>query len=172
MFTPERLKAFDYEAVDRMRKLRTHLGNLHRTHHYVTTLNFNGLMFEAAERTFLAEAKRLKTKITKLHKLRSVHVKQLNAEFQAVHKEFSGEFEPAYPDNQYDDGRLTARGVEVCYRLYDRGRSPMAVAHLMGLSLRAAVKRQSMWRAVGGARRQAVDFAQLPRRKYYARYDD
>jgi hypothetical protein len=29
-------------------------------------------------------------------------------------------------------GHLTKRGAEICYRLFDLGKSPMAVAYLMG----------------------------------------
>jgi hypothetical protein len=172
MFSPGRLKEFHYEAVERLRRLNAHLGSTYRTHHYVTTVNFNALIFEAAERTFLAEAKRLKAKITKLHRIRSTHIKDLNAELKAAHDDFSGDLEPYHPLNQYKGGRLTARGAEICYRLYDRGLTAMAVAHLMRLSLRAAVKRQAAWRSIGGAKRLAVDIEDLPRRRFRVRDTD
>jgi len=59
---------------------------------------------------------------------------------------------PRHPLNRYDDGRLTGCGVEICYRLFDIGKSAMAVVHLTGLSLVAACKRQRMWIASESAR--------------------
>jgi len=51
---------------------------------------------------------------------------------------------------------LTQRGEEICYRLFDKGKSPMAVAHLMGISLKAARKRHGMWQATGGVNRPVL----------------
>lgn len=77
-----------------------------------------------------------------------------------------------HPLNQYDNKCLTQRGEEICYRLFDKGKSPMAVAHLVGVSLKAARKRHGMWRATGGVNRPVVDLSTLPERKFYRRYDD
>ena len=64
------------------------------------------------------------------------------------------------------------RGEEICYRLFDQGLSPMAVAHLMGLQLTSVRNRQRSWVKLGGKQRPAVDFETLPERKYYRRYND
>jgi hypothetical protein len=53
----------------------------------------------------------------------------------------------------------------VCLRLFDLGKSPMAVAHLMRISLRATRKRHEQWNVLGGKRRSKVNIDQLPRRK-------
>ena len=50
-------------------------------------------------------------------------------------------------------GHLTKRGAEICYRLFDLGKSPMAVAYLMGMTLRSAERRQRSWSKAGGASR-------------------
>jgi hypothetical protein len=46
------------------------------------------------------------------------------------------------------------------------GKSVMAVAHLTGLSLIAARKRQRMWMALGGLERNKVDIATIPHRRF------
>jgi hypothetical protein len=119
----------------------------------------------------LPTSKKLRSKIRKLAKKRSADIEQLNAELQ-VEEGTPDQEQHCHPLNQYDNKRLTQRGEEICYRLFDKGKSPMAVAHLMGIPLKAARKRHGMWRASGGAGRLSVDLSSLPERKFYRRYDD
>ncbi len=171
-FGSERVKAFDYEAVERLQHFRKKLSNLYKTHHYASTISMNGLLFESAERTFLAEIKALRRKIRKLAQARQTDINALNAEIQQHNSISEDDNYPRHPLHQYDNKKLTLRGVEFCYRLFDIGRSPMAVAHLMGMSLNAARKRRKMWEIAGGAGRKIADMDSLPRRKFYRNHDD
>jgi hypothetical protein len=129
--------------------------------------------FEFAERTLLAEIVRLERKIKKLAKARSVAIKAVNQEIRSLAADgFTGEMHPDHPLNRYDNGRLTQRGAEICYRLFDVGKSAIAVAHLFRMSLVAARKRQRSWLAVGGKARPKVEVPTLPKRRFYRRYDD
>lgn len=119
----------------------------------------------------LADIKKLRSKIRKLAKKRSADIERLNAELQ-MEEGTPDQEQHWHPLNQYDNKRLTQRGEEICFRLFDKGKSPMAVAHLMGISLKAARKRHGVWRASGGAGRLSVDLSSLPERKFYRRYDD
>lgn len=65
----------------------------------------------------------------------------------------SFDFDPKDPCNKLPDGKLTPRGVEVCYRLFDVGRTRYAVAEAMGISYGAATHRQEAWKKAGGADR-------------------
>ena len=61
--------------------------------------------------------------------------------------------DPKDPANKYDVGglqKLTPRGVEVCYRLFDAGKSRYAVAQLMDISFGAATHRYEAWLKAGG----------------------
>ncbi|WP_430246504.1 hypothetical protein ACQY1M_25115 (plasmid) [Neorhizobium sp. DAR64861/K0K2] len=171
-FGSDRAKAFDYEAVERLQHFRNKLGNLYKTHHYASTISMNSLLFESAERTFLAEIKALRRKIRKLAQARKTDINVLNAEIQQHNSISEANNHPRHPLHQYDNKKLTHRGVEFCYQLFDIGRSPMAVAHLMGMSLHAARKRRKTWEVAGGASRQIVDMDSLPRRKFYRKHDD
>ncbi|AHG50264.1 hypothetical protein RLEG12_01260 (plasmid) [Rhizobium leguminosarum bv. trifolii CB782] len=171
-FGSERVKAFDYEAVERLQHFRKKLSKLYKTHHYASTISMNGLLFESAERTFLAEIKALRRKIRKLAQARQTDINALNAEIQQHNSISEHDNYPRHPLHQYDNKKLTLRGVEFCYRLFDTGRSPMAVAHLMGMSLHAARKRRKMWEVAGGPSRQIADMDSLPRRKFYRNHDD
>jgi hypothetical protein len=171
-YLPERLPKYDYRAVTRLRYFLDLFDGLYRTHHYIMELNFDRMLFESAERTFLAELKKLERKISRLAKIRQVQIKILNAELSLKGTELKGDLAPRHPLSQYDNGRLTKLGVEVCYRLFEMGKSTLAVAHLTGLSLTATRKRRKIWATLGGGHRAKVDISTIPRRKFYARYGD
>ncbi|GAB4072309.1 hypothetical protein KHC28_01435 [Ancylobacter sonchi] len=162
---------YNYEAVERMRHYLDLLSERYITHHYVGTMRMEGLLFDAAERTLLEDIGRLKAKVKRQAGIRKQQVTALNEEIRAIGGLSDAEH-PHHPLNQYDDKRLTKRGEEVCYRLFDRGQSPMVVAHLMEISLPSAKKRQRMWAKAGGIARPAVDLDRLPKRKFYRRDDD
>jgi len=63
--------------------------------------------------------------------------------------------DPANPHNKTCDGKLTAEGVECCYRMFDEGKSRYSVAQAMKISFAAATHRFNAWRKAGGARRPA-----------------
>jgi len=66
------------------------------------------------------------------------------------------EFDPKDPANKYEVGgamKLTPRGIEICYRLFDAGKSRYAVATLMDISFGAATHRLDAWKRIGGVNR-------------------
>lgn len=66
-------------------------------------------------------------------------------------------FDPKDPSNKHVVGgleKLTPRGVEICYRLFDRGLSRYAIAQAMNISFGAATHRYSAWQKAGGLDRQ------------------
>jgi hypothetical protein len=146
---PSWQKKYNYSAVRRLRQFHELLDSLYLTHHYVVTLSYNRPAFRSAEKTFETEIKRLNRKIARLTEVRREKVKLLNSELSLEATEFSGEWHPQHPNTRYEGGRLTKRGIEICYRLFDMGKSNMAVAHITGLSLAAARKRRRMWVELG-----------------------
>lgn len=64
------------------------------------------------------------------------------------------EFNPRDPANKFSDGKLTQRGIEICYRLFDAGHTRYAVGELMEISFSAANNRWHAWQHAGGARRE------------------
>jgi hypothetical protein len=69
-YLPDSLPKYDYKAAARLRHFLDLFDGLYRTHHYVMELNFDRVLFGAAENTFLAEIKRLDRKIQRLAKIR------------------------------------------------------------------------------------------------------
>lgn len=172
VLTPELLPKYDYDAVVRLQHFQKRLDGLYRTHHYVRGMNYNRLLFRAAEKTFISDIAKTRKRISKLVKIRQEQIKRLNAELSLEGSELVGELDPQHPLSKYDDGRLTRRGIEICYRLFEMGKSMPAVAHITGLSLIATRKRRRMWTALGGLNRVREDIATIPHRKFYRLDDD
>ena len=63
-------------------------------------------------------------------------------------------YDPANPLNKTCDGKLTADGVECCYRMFDQGKSRYSVARSLKISFAAATHRFNAWRKAGGEKRQ------------------
>lgn len=64
------------------------------------------------------------------------------------------ELNPRDPANKDEKGKFTPRGVEVCYRLFDAGKSRYAVGAEMDISFGAANHRFEAWKAAGGLDRE------------------
>lgn len=65
-------------------------------------------------------------------------------------------FDPKDPLNKFEVGgleKLTPRGVEICYRLFDKGMTRYGVAQAMDISFGAATHRHGAWQKAGGLER-------------------
>jgi hypothetical protein len=122
------------------------------------------MLFELAEHSLEDDLKRLDRLIKKQIKQERQRTVAINSELSLEGTELVGDLDPRFPanhrpDRSYGDdyipatGHLTKRGAEICYRLFDLGKSPMGVAYLMGMTLRSAERRQRSWVKAGGAGR-------------------
>lgn len=162
-YMPER-RSYDYEALDQLRASRRLLSQRMVAKHYVGEIDMRSLFFDATERALSTDIKALDRRIRKLVRQRRDAIAALDAEMSLKDSELTGLFDPSWPENRYGErGRLTPRGIETCYKLFDMGKSAMAVAHLMDLSLTSARKRERAWRVHGGRGRQTRILAEIPR---------
>jgi hypothetical protein len=68
----------------------------------------------------------------------------------------TADFDPKDPANKFEVGgvmKLTPQGEEVCYRLFDAGKTRYGVCNLMEISFGAANHRLDAWRKLGGVNR-------------------
>lgn len=155
------------DALDRLRAYRRSLLERGRGH-LLLTLSMDGVLFELAEHVFERDLKRLDRVIAKQIDRERQRFEAINAELDLRGTELVGDLSPRFPANHrpghsYADdyipatGHLTKRGVEICYRLFDLGKSPMAVAYLMGITLRSAQRRHHGWVKAGGLKRVRTD---------------
>jgi hypothetical protein len=154
----------DYEALDQLRAARKLLSDRMSAHGYVRELNMRGIFFATTERVLSADLKAIERRIDTLINERRHDIDQLNGELSLEGTELTGEYHPGAPENRYGTRqRITPRGVETIYLLFDMGKSPLAVAHLMELSLTAARRRKRQWMAAGGASRARRPLAEIPK---------
>jgi hypothetical protein len=156
------------EALDRLRAFRCSLWERARGQ-LLLTLSMDSVLFEFAEHVFEQDLKRLDRLITKQIARERERYEAINAELDLRGTELVDDLSPRFPANHrpgrqgYGDdyipatGHLTKRGVEICYRLFDLGKGPTAVAYLMGMTLRSAERRRWSWIKVGGLKRDRRD---------------
>lgn len=153
------------DALHRLRAYRQSLRDRAKSRLCIT-IRFN--VFELAELTYEAELKRLDPLIRKQIAREQQRLDAINAELDLRGTELVGDLAPRFPANHrfarsYGDdcmpatGHLTKRGEEICYRLYDHGKSPIAVAYLMGMGLRSAQRRRQGWLRAGGLQRKRYE---------------
>ena len=87
----------------------------------------------------------------------------LNSELCLGGTELTDDYHPNHPLNSYENHRLTRRGQEICYRLFDLEKSAMAVAILMHISFAAAKKRRRQWQDLGGKNRKRIPLSSFPK---------
>lgn len=131
---------YNYDAPRKLKRYRELISERARSK-YVLSLSLEPLLFEAADRTYEQELRRLKSKIKRLLAVRREESEKLNSEIAAVGEERLAEIGAGHPLNVASTGTLTTRGREVCRQLFALGLSDLAVAHLMHVSYRA-IKRQ------------------------------
>jgi hypothetical protein len=159
--------AYKGDALDRLRAYRSSLSQRTRGR-LELELSTDGMLFEFAERAYESDLKRLDRLIQTQIDRESARAQAINAELGLRGTELIGDLAPRFPANHrsgrsYGDdyvpptGHLTKRGVEICYRLYDIGKRPIAVAYLMGISLRAAENRRKGWLKAGGPQRTRTE---------------
>lgn len=156
------------EALDRLRAFRRSLWERARAK-LILTLSMDRMLFELAEHTYEQDLKRLDRLITKQIARERERYNAINAELDLRGTELIDDLSPRFPANHrpgrqgYGDdyitatGHLTKRGVEICYRLFDLGKSPIAVAYLMGMTLRSVERRRRSWIKAGGFQRARAD---------------
>lgn len=129
------------------------------------SVSMNSVLFEFAEKTFERDLMRLDRLIKMQIVAENNRYQKVESELDLQKTELKGDLSPRFYANHRSarqghgdgyipaTGHLTKRGVEICYRLFDLGKSPIAVAYLMGMTLRSAERRQSTWHKVGGLQR-------------------
>jgi len=143
---------YDYKARKRLKWYNEDVPNRANSK-YVMEVGMDWLLFEAAEKTYEDELKCLHDKICKQLKLREQQKHRLKNELSLEASGLTEENHPYHPANKSSSGRFTRRGCEICYRLFDLGKRPLAVAYLMRVSYGAALQRLKAWKLAGGQNR-------------------
>jgi hypothetical protein len=156
--------AYKGEALDRLRAFRRSLWERARSQ-LLLTVSMNDMLFEFAENAFEQDLKRLDRLIKKQIDWERERYEAINDDLDLRGTDLVDDLSPRFHANHRPDrrgygddyipatGHLTKRGVEICYKLFDLGKSPTAVAYLMGMTLRSAERRRLGWIKSGGLHR-------------------
>jgi hypothetical protein len=143
---------YDYAKLERLKHYRKVLPN-RLGRRYGMEANMDRFYFEDAEKTYASELDVLAVKINRQIDQRKVRTERLKKETELGSL---ASLEPDDPSHFRDNGTLSDRGVEVCYRLFDAGKTPLAVAYLMHVSKRTTLARHKMWTKLGVVNRPKV----------------
>ena len=123
------------------RKIQEGMGS-----NYLMQVSFRSVAFEAAERTYMEELRRLRARIRRQAEAYRREISEVNANIAELPSGFVEKLQPGHPNHLAANGTLTSRGATCCYGLFHGGASPLSVAYLMRISLRAAKARYETWR--------------------------
>lgn len=149
------IKVYNYAAMKEMRETIKLLNAAQILHNFDDNLVISS-MFKTTERVLLCEIKALSHKIEKLQEHRRVKNVAINKELKTIHHKYRYVDHPSYPLKINNNGKLTARGAEYCYRLFDNDNSTETVAYALELTIASARNRKRLWAAAGGKERQRI----------------
>ncbi|WP_431296458.1 hypothetical protein [Rahnella sp. PAMC 25559] len=140
------MPAYDYTAAKRARLLREKIEN-GMMGNYIMRMSFSSLAFEAAEKTYLKEIKRLKVRTNKDIKNFNDIIQDTNRLIKGIPTSVMLAAQPAHPQNIKNNGNLSKHGVKCAKLLFEAKATPLAVAYMMRISFRAANRWFSRWKA-------------------------
>ncbi|MNF93059.1 hypothetical protein D3C84_757210 [compost metagenome] len=144
--TDKPIHEYDYTAAKRAAQLKKKVEDgMGQAFTLVASMDF--LKFEAAERVYLTEIKRLKVKVNKgVRQLRKVF-SDTNAVIKSIPRTVLDSAQPGHPRNIKDNGTLSKHGADCIFQLYDANATPLAAAYMMRLSTRSATTWRKKWEA-------------------------
>ncbi|MGJ5141635.1 hypothetical protein ACQR1V_26885 [Bradyrhizobium oligotrophicum] len=151
---------YDYGMLERAKFYRRFLPDKAMRQGFVFELSMNALWFRSAEQTYERELKVLKKKIFAQEDKRKLKLGKLVEELK-LPDDLPEVLWPYHPANERANGTLNLRGIEIAYRLFDRGKSTLAVGYMMHISKKALDAHYKNWLKLGGKDRPPVQLPDL-----------
>jgi len=132
---------YNYDARQKIKFYRDEIAKR------IRLISLEPLLFGTAEKTYEQELRRLRRGIVRQLAIRKHEIDRLNEELATIDEVLVNDASAVglYPRQKKKNGTLTSRGVEICYHLFDEGKSTLAVAQLLRISYRAAAHRRRAW---------------------------
>lgn len=136
------IREFDHHAVQNMKDILSILDRANRTHYSTTTFSLRGhLLFSSTEKILSKEIKKSCTKLQFLALERKREVEKVNLELKRAFQLLAQFRDAGFFDIRFHNGKMTARGQEVCYRFFEDGLSDLAIAHAFSMKIRSIQNR-------------------------------
>lgn len=136
---------YKYDIVSSARDIRKRVLHNMSLKGYILSLDVAPIAFYSAEKVYLKEINSLRKKIYKKGVAHESEVAGLNEEIKRLPREVVDFVEPGHPNNFLANGNLSKKGIEGIYRLFDNKLTPLAAAHLLRISYRAASRWYKRW---------------------------
>ena len=140
------IKQFDHSAFWQMEKIETLLNRVMRSHYRFLTFSIRGhALFSSTRKVLEREIATIRKRLMRLSNQRKREIADLNSELSKGFELLRALHEKQYFSIRHERGRMTARGEEFCYRLFDEGISDLAVAHIFEMKLYSIRLRRRKW---------------------------
>jgi len=169
---PDHFCSYQYNAAEELRTWIQELEDRFHKNYSIGFFDHSAGMFRTTENVLTSELQIMRKKVDRLYRYRRNEGVALNREIELIHNNYMVKNLSDWVFRTYDNGRLTPRRQEICYRLFDDGFSTLAIAHAFGLMLRSIKKRKNMWDKLGGKDRPKISLEDLPIRRSPPKYDD
>ena len=143
------------QALERIRILREELAKNSRVLPSMV-VSFDSLVFESAEKFYVNELRRLDNVIVSQVASEKLNFAKLSDELDWAYSLLQPKESPRHPENflppvwvgtedlNYSN-RLSKKGAALCSRFFANGVSDIAIAYIMGLTLRSVERRRKAW---------------------------
>lgn len=169
----DRFRKFDHAVIEKFDECFSILSRTSRSHYRnIMTFHRRGyLLFSSTEKSLKAEIKREKKNIERLTIQRRRKIDQLNIELASLRK-FFARYQNDLLNLRHPGGRMTPRGGEICFRLFDENFDFLIICQVFEMKLPSILRRYKIWRSLGGKSRQKVLLSSLPIVRVRSRFDD
>lgn len=167
-----KIVSFDHSAFERFQTASKVVDRACMTHYRAMTIRPGGhLYFSSTERALRRKIKAIRKRIPKLFLERRERIRRFNSDLEKA-IEIIGRYGSAQFNLRFPEGRMTKRGSEICYRLFDAEIDELVIAQLFEMKLPSVRRRKATWRALGGKQRTTISFDELPDTIVPSRFDD
>lgn len=137
--------SYDYTMAKRAKEMRDHIFSGMARKHFIMHASLDILRFEAAEKTYFLEIKKLKKRLNIGIVKYNEFIKNTNEIMKSIPRPVIEEVNSGNPKNRNDNGTLTKEGIEGVFMLYDAGANPYVVSYFMRMSYRSAMRWYNRW---------------------------
>ncbi|QKO37441.1 hypothetical protein F0335_02195 [Serratia marcescens] len=140
-----KIAKYNYSAVQHVQDLRNKVERKMMEKSFCFELSFDTLAFNAAEKTYLKEIKRLKKKVNDGIDRLNVTIEATNKIIKNIPRNVMDAIQPGHPKNTKMNGTFSQEGIKGMFMLYDSKATPLAAAYIMRISYRTASKWYKKW---------------------------
>ncbi|MFP1817019.1 hypothetical protein ACLEC2_14645 [Lonsdalea quercina] len=140
-----KIAKYNCSAVHHIQSIRKIIERKMIENSFCFELSFDTLAFNAAEKTYLKEIKRLKKKVNDQIDKLNITIESTNKIISNIPREVIDAIQPGHPKNTKSNGTFSLEGTKEMFMLYEAKATPLAAAYIMRVSYRTASRWYKKW---------------------------